>query len=286
MYPQSFEYTRAGSVSEAISLLSQNKGAKLLAGGHSLIPMLKLRTASASVLIDIGRISELMGITRMNGSFHIGALTTHSMLASHQALPALLPDAAGNIGDWQVRNRGTIGGNLSHADPASDLPTVLTALDATLHVRGPGGERSIAARDFFLGLFDTALHPDDILTEIVIPAHGSGTGSAYAKMVNPASGYAMLGAAAVISVMGGKCTAAGIALGGLTPNPTRASSVEAALVGKALDQATITSASKAVLDDLKDDLLGDIHASKEYRRAMAPVFLKRALSEASRRAGA
>jgi carbon-monoxide dehydrogenase medium subunit len=284
MYPQNFDYIRASSLSEAITLLSENKGAKLLAGGHSLIPMLKLRTSTASLLIDIGRIPELVGITRMNGSFRIGALTTHSMIAGRRELPALLPDAAGNIGDMQVRNRGTIGGNLSHADPASDLPTVMTALGATFRVRGPGGERSVAAGDFFLGLFKTALREDEILTDIVIPVQGSGTGSAYAKMENPASGYAMLGAAAVVTVVGGKCTAAGIALGGLTPKATRAKMVEAALVGKGLDQATIAAASKAVDDDLGDDLLGDIHASKEYRRAMAPVYLKRALTEAARRA--
>ncbi len=188
------------------------------------------------------------------------------------------------VGDLQVRNRGTIGGNVAHADPASDLPTGLTALSATFHIAGPDGERSVAATDFFTGMFETALSEGEILTAVEIPVNGAGTGSAYAKMANPASCYAMLGAAAVVTVADGKCTAAGVAVGGLTPRATKLPSVEAALVGKALDEANIASAAEEVESDLKVPLLGDIHASAEYRKAMAPVFLRRALTLAAQRA--
>jgi aerobic carbon-monoxide dehydrogenase medium subunit len=284
MYPQKFNYVRATSVKEACDLLRENSDAKLLAGGHSLLPLLKLRQASAGTLVDIGRLSELKGLSRTNGSVTIGSLTTHSMLAAFDPLPDALREAAANVGDLQVRNRGTIGGNLSHADPASDHPTVLTALGATYQVAGPSGQRSIPAADFCTGLFETVFKEHEVLTSIDVPVHGRGSGSAYAKMVNPASGYAMLGAAAMITLDGEKCSAASVALGGLTQKPMKAASVEANLIGKKLDKATIAAAAKSVLDDLDDDLLGDIHASAEYRRAMTPVYLERALNSAMQRA--
>lgn len=284
MYPPKFDYYRASSVAEAVSLLSQHDGAKLLAGGHSLIPLLNLRLSDPGTLIDIGRIAELKGISTGNGSVRIGALTTHAMIAASGDVPTVLSEAAGMIGDPQVRNRGTIGGNISHADPASDLPTVLTALGATIHITGPNGDRTVAAANFFKGLFETDLGDGELVTAVTVPTHGSGTGSAYAKLFNPASRYAMVGAAAVVTVSGGNCTAASVAVGGLTPHATKAPSVEAALIGKALNADAIAAAAEAVQNDLGADLIGDIHASADYRRAMATVFVKRAVTAAAERA--
>jgi carbon-monoxide dehydrogenase medium subunit len=245
---------------------------------------MKLRQGNPGKLIDIGRIAGLKGVTRSNGTSRIGALTTHAMVAASADLPGALADAARNIADLQVRNRGTVGGNVAHADPASDLPTVFTALGATFHVTGPNGERSISASDFFTGMFTTGLADNEVLTAVEVPVHASGTGSAYAKMINPASGYAMVGAAAVVTVADGKCTQASVAVGGLTPSATRAPSVEAALAGKALDEANIAMAAGEVENDLGGDLLGDMHAGADYRKAMAPVFVKRALLAAAARA--
>ncbi|MCK6630575.1 MAG: xanthine dehydrogenase family protein subunit M [Anaerolineae bacterium] len=284
MYPPKFDYYKANSLNDAVALLQQHGGAKVLAGGHSLIPVMNLRLADPGTLIDIGRVSELKGISVQGGSVRIGALTTHAMIAASADVPTVLSEAAGMIGDPQVRNRGTIGGNIAHADPASDLPTVLTALGATIHTTGPNGSRKIAADDFFTGLFATALQDGEIVTAIEVAKSGAGSGSAYAKLFNPASRYAMVGAAAIVTVSGGSCTAAGVAVGGLVPAATRAKSVEAALVGKPLDEATISAAAAAVANDLGDDIIGDIHASAEYRQAMAPVFVKRALTAAAQRA--
>lgn len=286
MYPPKFAYYRAGSVSEALSLLAQHSGAKMLAGGHSLLPVMKLRLADPGVLIDIGRISELRGITKENGSFRIGALTTHATVAAHEDLPRVLTEAASMIGDPQVRNRGTVGGNVAHADPASDLPTVFTALGATFHITGANGDRTVAASDFFTGLFETALGENEILTAVTVPAEGARTGSAYVKLFNPASRYAMVGAAASITLdMTGKCSAASVAVGGLTPKATAAPSVAAALVGERLSDEVIRNAAAAVANDLGNDILGDIHASADYRREMAPVMVARAVEQATKRAG-
>jgi carbon-monoxide dehydrogenase medium subunit len=284
MYPPKFDYYRASSLAEAVSLLKQHSGAKVLAGGHSLIPVMNLRLADPGTLIDIGRISELKGISADNGSVRIGALTPHALIAASADVPTVLSEAAGMIGDPQVRNRGTIGGNIAHADPASDLPTVLTALGAKIHVTGPNGNRTISADNFFTGLFATALADGEIVTAVEVARSGAGSGSAYAKLFNPASRYAMVGAAAIVTVSGGSCTAAGVAVGGLVPSATRAKSVEAALVGKPLSEDNIAAAAQAVLNDLGDDIIGDIHASAEYRKAMAPVFVKRAVTAAAQRA--
>jgi aerobic carbon-monoxide dehydrogenase medium subunit len=283
MYPPKFDYYRASSVSEALSLVQQH-GAKVLAGGHSLIPAMNLRLADPGTLVDIGRITELKGISDQGNSVRIGALTTHAMIAASADVPKVLSEAAGKVGDPQVRNRGTIGGNIAHADPASDLPTVLVALGATIHVTSASGNRQIAAPDFFTGLFETTLADGEIVTAIEVAKEGAGTGSAYAKFSNPASGYAMLGAAAVLTISGGSCSTAGVAVGGLVTSATKAKSVEAALVGKVLDEATLSAAAAAVAGDLGDDVIGDIHASAEYRKAMAPVYVKRALMAAAQRA--
>jgi carbon-monoxide dehydrogenase medium subunit len=282
MYPPKFDYYRASSVEEAISLMQEHQG-KFMAGGHSLIPVMNLRLADPGVVIDIGRIDGMKGISVSGGSVRIGALTTHAMVAASGDVPAALSEAAGMIGDPQVRNRGTVGGNVSHADPASDLPTVLSALGATFHIQGPGGSRAVSADDFFVDLFMTALGDDDLLVAVEVPA-ANGSGSGYAKLFNPASRYAMVGAAAVVSADNGVCSSASVAVGGLTPKATKANSVSAALVGKELNDDNIAAAAAAVANDLGNDILSDIHADGNYRRAMAPVYVKRALMKAAERA--
>ena len=280
MYPPKFDYHRAGSLDEAFSLMSQT-GGKLLAGGHSLIPTLKLRLADPGALIDIGRISDLRGISVSGGSITIGALTTHADVAASSDLPAALTEAAGWIGDPQVRNRGTVGGNIAHADPASDLPTVFTALRATINVQRPNGSRSITADNFFVDLFATDLSDDEIVISVEIPQDG--TSSAYATLFNPASRYAIVGAAAKVSVSGNSINTARVSIGGLTPKAVRATSVENALTGEPVSDASIKNAAGQIASDL-DEVMGDIHASEEYRRAMAPVYVERALAKAIERA--
>lgn len=282
MYPPKFDYYRASTVDEALSLMQTHQG-KFLAGGHSLIPVMNLRLADPGTVIDIGRIEALKGISVNGDTVRIGALTTHAMIAASSAVPKVLSEAAGMIGDPQVRNRGTVGGNISHADPASDLPTVFSALNATMHIQGAGGSRSVSADDFFVDLFMTALGEDELLVAVEVPA-ASAAGSAYVKLFNPASRYAMVGAAAVVSVSNGVCSSASVAVGGLTPKATKASSVGAALTGQPLNADTIAAAAEEVGNDL-GEVLGDIHADAEYRRAMAPVYVKRALMKAAERAG-
>jgi carbon-monoxide dehydrogenase medium subunit len=288
MYAASFSYFRATSVADARALLGANPGAKLLAGGHSLLPLLKLRLAAPSALVDIGRLPELKGVNVADGRLRIGALTTHAELAAsalvRQHCPALAA-AAAHVGDPAVRNRGTIGGNVAHADPASDLPTVLTAVGARFTVEGPAGPRTIDVGPFFTGLLTTALGEHDILTAIDVPVKGAGQGMAYAKFSHPASRYAVIGAAARVAVAGGVCSDAAVAIGGLVPKPARAAAVEQALRGRALSADTIASAAAAVTGDLGADTLGDLYASAEYRRAVAPVWVKRALTQAAAQVG-
>jgi carbon-monoxide dehydrogenase medium subunit len=284
MFSSEFDYYRARSVSEASDLLQKHPGAKLLAGGHSLIPLLKLRLASPSALIDIGRIAELRGITVSGSTVRIGPLTTHAELASsvvlRQQCPALA-EAAAHVGDPAVRNRGTIGGNIAHADPASDLPTVLMALDAQISATGPGGSRVFGASDFFTGMMSTALGEKDVLTAIELPILTKGQGMAYVKFVHPASRYAVIGVAAAVTRAGGRCTAAAVAVGGCVPRPARAKTVEKALTGQSLSGETIAKAASQVTRDLGDDILGDLYASAEYRKAMASVWVRRAVTAAT-----
>lgn len=279
MYPPKFDYQRAGSVEEALSAMQ--RGAKVLAGGHSLIPALKLRLSDPGTLVDIGRINGMKGISINGNVANIGALTTHAMVAADGNLPAALTEAAGWIGDPSVRNRGTVGGNIAHADPASDLPTVFIGLGATINLVGPNGTRSVAASDFFIDLFYTALEEEELVASVDVPLDGA---SAYAKLFNPASRYAIVGACAKLTVAGGVCSAASVAIGGLTPSAKQAASVAAALTGKSLNADTIQAAAAAVADDLGEDVMGDIHASESYRRAMAPVYVARALTKAAERA--
>jgi carbon-monoxide dehydrogenase medium subunit len=287
MYAPEFDYYRAASVAEASDLLKKHPGAKVLAGGHSLIPLLKLRLAAPPALIDIGRIADLRGVTVNGSTIRIGALTTHADLAASKVLQEKCPvlaEAARQVGDPAVRNRGTIGGNVAHADPASDLPAVLTALGATFTIAGAGGTKTIGASDFFQGLMATAIGEHDLLTTIEVPAKTAGQGMAYVKFTHPASRYAVIGVAAIVTVSGGTCAAASVALGGLVPKPARPSRVEQALKGQALTADTIARAAALVSQDLGDEILGDLYASAEYRKAVAPVWVKRALFLAAGRA--
>ncbi|MDP7471578.1 MAG: xanthine dehydrogenase family protein subunit M [Vicinamibacterales bacterium] len=286
MYPADFAYYRASSVQDAGRLMNEHPGAKFLAGGHSLIPLLKLRLAVPPALIDIGRIVDLSGVTVANGRLRIGALTPHAEVAASSDVAthaAALADAAGQIGDPAVRNRGTVGGNIAHADPASDLPAVLCTLDASIGIVGASGDRTVPASEFFLGMMTTALGEDEIVTHVEIAA-GQQHGSAYAKFPHPASRYAVIGVAAVIAADGDACRSAAVAVGGLVPAPVRASNVEQAVSGEALTDASFAKAAQRVGEDLGDEILGDLFASVEYRRAMAPVYVARSLSAAAARA--
>ncbi len=288
MFPANFEYHRADSIAGAVSLLASHGDAKILAGGHSLIPVMKLRLASPAALIDIGGIAELSGVDASSGSLRIGAMTTHAQVATSDAVAEhcpMLASAASDIGDPAVRNFGTIGGNLAHSDPASDPPTVVTALGGTIHATGPNGARSIAASDFFQDLMTTTLAEDEVITSVSLPSRQSGQVMGYAKLKHPASRYAVISAAAVLTVADGACTGASVAVGGITPAPFRASSVEAALQGSALSEDALAAAAAAVADDVGDDVLDDVFASADYRTAMAAVFVKRALLDAAANAG-
>jgi carbon-monoxide dehydrogenase medium subunit len=287
MYAGSFDYYRARSVADAHQLLAAHPGAKLLAGGHSLLPLMKLRLAAPTAVVDIGRISELRGITRTGGVIRIGALTTHAEVAASTELRGAaeaLAQAAGVVGDPAVRNRGTIGGNIAHADPASDLPIVLLALAARMVAAGAPGERTIAADQFFTGIMTTALADGEILVAIDVPVAGRGQGSAYEKFAHPASRYAVIGAAALVTIENDTFAAARVALGGLLPNARRAPAVEAALIGKPSTAGTIAAAAQLAAADLGSDATGDLFASAEYRVAMTPIYVKRALEAALARA--
>lgn len=281
MHPAAFEYVRAESVQQAVDLLSSNAEARLLAGGHSLVPMMKLRLAQPAQLVDIGRLEELRGIAVEERAVRIGPLTTHAELHGSDELAAhcpLLAEAAGKIGDPQVRNKGTIGGNIAHADPASDLPAVLVAAGATIHLLGTGGERQVPAGDFFVGLMTTALAADEIITAIEVPAFADGTGSAYLKVEHPASGYAVCGAAATVTMGDGACTAASLCFNGVSATPHHAAAVAEALVGTAADGDAIADAIGHLAID---EPLGDRYAAGEYRVHLARVYGRRALARAA-----
>jgi aerobic carbon-monoxide dehydrogenase medium subunit len=287
--PGEFTYHRPTTVAEALSLLGDGD-ARPLAGGHSLLPLMKIRLAGPSALVDLGRIEGLDAISRDGDTLTIGATATHAAVASSEAVRAACPalaDAAGLIGDRQVRNRGTIGGSISHADPGADYPTVLTALDATVVVNGSGGEREVPIDDFFQGIFTTALGPGELVTAVRLPACGSGTGAAYAKKKHPASGYAVVGVGALVVVDGGgTCTAARVAIGGVTGTPVRATAAEQVLVGDVVSLDTATRAADTVAQSLGGGEIADTYASAEYRVHLASVLAKRAIAAAIERAAA
>lgn len=283
MVTSSFDYHAPSSVAEAVTLLDQHgEDAKLLAGGHSLIPLMKTRLAEPSVLIDLGKIDSLAYINERDGGLAIGAMTTYSEIAESELVQArapMLADASGQVADNQVRNRGTIGGSLSHADPAGDLPAVALALGAQMTTSSTGEHRTIDADDFFVDLLTTALEPNEILSEIVIPALPAGTGSAYVKFANKASHYAVVGVAAVVTVASdGTCQRARIAVTGAGPKATRATGSESALVGSGLDDAAVQGAASQAGDGI--DFNGDVHASAEYRAHLTQVYAGRAIRAA------
>src|SRR2546426_7181407 len=287
MIPAAFDYRPVGSVEEAIALLQQHGDeAKILAGGQSLIPTMKLRLAQPGVLVDLGRIPGLSYIRKENGAVAIGAMTTYTALGRSDLLRqhfAILPDALSVLADRQVRNRGTLGGSMAHADPGADLTAVVLALKGNIVAQGPGGTRSIAADDFFVDTFATALQPDEIITEIRLPVPPAHTGSAYVKLENKASHYAVVGSAAVITLNAdGTCSSASIAMTGASTRPTRAKAVEAALAGKKLDETQLSDAAGHAVDGL--ELVGDIHGSQAYRGQMCTVMTRRAILKAAERA--
>jgi aerobic carbon-monoxide dehydrogenase medium subunit len=284
MIPAAFEYVRATSIDDAVAKLkTAGSGAKLLAGGHSLVPLMKLRLSEPSVLIDVGRIPDLAGIRERDGKIVIGAATVHSEVAASSLLQERCPvmaEAAGTIGDPQVRNRGTVGGSAAHADPAADMPAVLVALNAEIHVKGPGGWRVVMAPDFFKDLFTVNLAPDEIIASVqVTPVRTS----AYAKLFQRASHYAIVGVAAVLEVNGGTIVSARIGVTGATSHAQRLAGVERALANRPLSKDTIAAAAEVAAEGL-EGINSDIHASVDYRRAMVPVFTRRALEGALARA--
>lgn len=282
MRPTKFAYQRPTSVAEATSMLAANSEAKLLSGGHSLIPSMNQRLAQPEMLIDIGRLDELKGILVSSDRLSIGAATPHAQVATATNVRIYcraLAQACGMLGDPHVRNWGTIGGNLAHADPASDPPTVVLAAGGTLHLVSASGERTVNANDFFLDLFTTALQSNEVLTRIDIPIV-AGRKSAYAKLPHPASRYAVVGVAVFLDMADGTCQRASVAVGGSTPKATRSPGAEAALTGTTLDAAALDAAANALMNEITTIALSDIYASADYRTAMAGVFLKKAVKAA------
>jgi aerobic carbon-monoxide dehydrogenase medium subunit len=286
MIAAQFDYVRPKTLDEALTVLAQNEDAKILAGGHSLIPAMKLRLAQPPLLVDIGRLSDLAYVREEGGQISIGAMTTHYQIESSDLLKQicpLLPECAGHIGDVQVRNKGTIGGSLAHSDPAGDWPAAIIALNADMVAVSPNGERAIRADDFFVDLLTTALQPGEILREIRINKSNGRTGQAYVKMHHPASGFAVVGVAANLSFDGsGSCQHASVGITGVSSKAYRAVGVEAGLNGASLDDQTIAGASSHATDGV--DVNGDLFASAEYRRHLAEVFARRAIATANERA--
>ncbi len=290
MYPARFDYYEAGSVEEALDLLADHDDAEteLLAGGHSLIPTMKSGLASPDVLIDLGGIDGLRGIERGDGTTSVGAMTPYADIAGDDALRddcSVVSEAAQAVGDIQVRNRGTIGGNLAHADPASDLPAAALAADATVVVEGRDGERSVPADDFFLGMYTTDVGDDELVTRVELP-HADGAGGAYVKKASPSSGYAMVGVAAVVEADGDEITGARVAANGALDHASRLEPVEEALVGEPLDADAAEAAGEHATDDVEEwQLMDDLQASAEFRANLLRVYAGRAVAAAVERAG-
>ncbi len=279
MWPQQFDYQRADSVDGALAAIGEN--GKFLAGGHSLLPAMKLRLSTPDQLVDISRIDDLRGISS-NGSLSIGAAATHAEIAASEAVGGACPalaQACGMVGDQAVRNFGTLGGNIAHADPASDPPTVLVACGATVHIQSTDGARSVGAEEFFVDLFETALDEGELITGISLP-DCSDCQCAYVKLPHPASRYAIVGVAVCLKMDGGTCAQADVAVGGATVKAVKCAGAEAALAGSSLDDAALDAAAAALADDISEWLTGDVAYPEEYRGAMAGVYLKRAVRAA------
>jgi aerobic carbon-monoxide dehydrogenase medium subunit len=289
MIPQPFEYHVPQTLAEASQMLTQfGADGKILAGGHSLVPLMRLRLAAPAHVIDIGRIPDLNYIREEGGKLQIGALATHFQIESSSLLKEkcpLLPETAREIGDAQVRNKGTIGGSLAHADPAGDWPTAMLALDAEIQAAGPQGSRWIEAREFFLDLFSTALAADEILTAVRLPLLPAHAGDAYAKLHHPASGFAVVGAAArVILEENGAIHHVGVALTGVGSKAYRATGVELSLRGKTPNARRLEEACQHAADGV--DANSDLYASADFRKHLARVYARRALAKAIERASA
>jgi carbon-monoxide dehydrogenase medium subunit len=287
MFPANFGYVAAKSIDEALQLIAKHgEDGKLLAGGHSLIPAMKLRLQSPQTLIDLGTVPGLRGVSVDEKNLVIGALTVHADVAANELVRKHLPalaEAAAVIGDVQVRNRGTIGGSVAHADPAADLPVVLTALNASFIAHSAAGKRSISVDDFFTDFYTTALTANEILTEIRVPIPAAGTGTAYAKLAHPASGYVVVSAAAlIVRQRSGTCTSSRIAIGGLGSGPVRAIATELALQGKPLTTQMIGGAAAQAAEET--DPMEDSYASADYKRHVATVYARKAIEAAVERA--
>ena len=280
MIPTAFEYERATSLDDALAKLAAAGGAgKLIAGGHSLVPLMKLRLSEPTVLIDIAHIPDFAGIRENDGLIEIGAGTTHHDVATSPLLRGggpVVAETAATIGDQQVRNRGTLGGSLAHADPAADYPAVMLALDAAFHLKGPSGLRAVRARDFFQGMLTVDLAPDEILVKTTFAPVRT---AAYAKLHQRASRFAIVGVAATLAVRDGTISSVRVGLTGASSSPSRLERVEAALIGQPASSGSAAAAA-AIAGDGVEDLNEDIHASADYRRAMIRVFTRRALDGA------
>jgi aerobic carbon-monoxide dehydrogenase medium subunit len=282
MRPAEFTYHRPTSIDEAITLLGEHDDSRPIAGGHSLLPMMKLRLVTPAALVDLGRI-ESLGEISGNGVLTIGALATHAEVAGSEVaigIAPVIPETAGKIGDRQVRNRGTIGGSVAHADPAADYPTVLKAIGATINIIGKGGERAIAVDDFFTGMFETSLEPGELVTSVTVPRT---IGAAYEKHAHPASRYAVVGVAAVVTLEGGSCKEARITVGGATASPVHATAAAESLIGGPGSEEAIAAAAEKVPESITR-AIGDTYASGEYRLHLAKVLAARALRKAVERA--
>lgn len=286
MIASAFEYHAPASLADAIALLGRyGEDARPLAGGHSLLPMMKLRFAAPAHLVDLGRIADLRGIAEVGGDIHIGAMTTENDLIWSALLAEKVPllvEGARAIADPQVRYRGTVGGDLAHGDPGNDHPALMLALDATFTLRGPGGERQVAAADFFLGPYATALQPAELLVRIQVPVPPPGTGWAYQKLKRKIGDFATAAAAVLLGMDGDRVAAARIALTNVGPTPLRAAAAEAALVGRPLDEAALAEAATLAMDIC--DPVADLRGDADYKRAMAGEMTRRALLLARERA--
>lgn len=281
MFPTSFAYHRAVSVSDAVAVLAANPDAKILAGGHSLVPAMKLRLATPGMLVDLGGVMELKGVSIADGVAAIGAMVTYNELRDADGIAdafPIIPEAIYTIGDQQVREHGTIGGALAHNDPAADFTAVFLALGGSVEVTGASGSRTVPGEDLFVDLWTTSLDLDEVVTRVDLPVPQAGTVAAYAKHAHPASGYAVVGVAVAIERQNGVVSKASIVVTGATSKPTHAAAAEATLNGNALGESSIDAAARVAADGLV--INGDRYASEAYRAHLVGVLTRRAIERA------
>jgi carbon-monoxide dehydrogenase medium subunit len=290
MYPASFEYRTAADVQEAVDLLVEHgdREVELLAGGHSLLPTMKSGLSNPDVVVDVADIDQLYGVEHGDGSSHVGAMTTYATLADDETLAreSVIAETAAKIGDRQVRNVGTIGGNIAHSDPAADLPAAVLASGATIYARGPNGQRTIPASEFFEAIFTTALDDDELLTGVDVPHLGADGAGAYVKKASPSSGYAVVGVAVVLETDGSTVTSARVAANGAFDYARRLGSVEETLAGESIaDDGLAERAAECATDDVESHvLMGDETASSEFRGHLLEVYTERAIEATFERA--